>query len=84
MGFSKPSGGVLVKLCCVLVKLNMATPRGAYLIGLAGLAVALVIVLCGKTRFGAGGGGHIRLHSVKGGLLGASIGIFIVGATKSE
>ena len=62
----------------------MATPRGAYLIGLAGLAVALVIVLCGKTRFGAGGGGIYTFALVQGGLLGASIGMFIVGATKNE
>ena len=74
----------------------MATPRGAYLIGLAGFAVALVIVpgtgfsACygfsgtKKTRFGAGGGGTYTFALVQGGLLGASIGIFIIGTTKGE
>ena len=74
----------------------MATPRGAYLIGLAGFAVALVIVpgadfppvtvlvLAGKTRFGAGGGEAYTFALVQGGLLGASIGIFIIGTTKGE
>jgi hypothetical protein len=43
-----------------------------------------VLVVAGKTRFGAGGGEAYTFALVQGGLLGASIAIFIIGTTKGE